>query len=84
MRAITFLAFVAFAALCISVALFTPHAAESKPMFNEVGVQTSQWTCFKTGEVRSGQNKICYYNCLGSQVAITIGAYEQCPLNIQH
>lgn len=38
--------------------------------------------CFKSGEQVSGMNKICYYNCLGSQAAITIGAVELCPLSI--
>ena len=40
-------------------------------------------TCFKTGEQTSGMNKICYYDCLGSQAAITIGATQLCPLSIQ-
>jgi len=38
--------------------------------------------CFLTGEQTSGMNKICYYNCLGSTAAITIGAVELCPLTI--
>jgi len=41
-------------------------------------------TCFKTGERRSGMNKICYYNCLGSEYAITIGAVQLCPLTINN
>ena len=40
-------------------------------------------TCFKTGERISGMNKICYYNCLGSEAAITIGSVELCPLTIE-
>ena len=28
-------------------------------------------------------NKICYYDCLGSAAAITIGAVQLCPLTIQ-
>lgn len=38
--------------------------------------------CFKSGETTSGMNKICYYNCLGSEAAITVGAAELCPLQI--
>ena len=38
--------------------------------------------CFKTGEQISGMNKICYYNCNGSQAAITIGSTSLCPLSI--
>jgi hypothetical protein len=40
-------------------------------------------TCFKSGEQISGMNKICFYNCLGSGVAITISALQLCPLTIQ-
>ena len=39
--------------------------------------------CFKQGEQRSGQNKICYYRCLSGTVAITIPALELCPLSIE-
>jgi hypothetical protein len=38
--------------------------------------------CFKTGEQTSGMNKICFYDCLGSQAAITFGAVQLCPLSI--
>lgn len=39
-------------------------------------------TCFKSGERISGMNKICYYDCLGSEAAITIKSHELCPLSI--
>jgi hypothetical protein len=39
--------------------------------------------CFLQGEVISGFNKICYYDCLDSQAAITIASVQLCPLNIQ-
>jgi hypothetical protein len=38
--------------------------------------------CFLTGETTSGFNKICFYACLGSQAANTIGALQFCPLSI--
>lgn len=38
--------------------------------------------CFKTGERVDGMNKICFYDCLGSAAAITIGATQLCPLSI--
>jgi hypothetical protein len=41
-------------------------------------------TCFNSGEQISGMNKICFYNCLGSGAAITIGATELCPLSIEN
>ena len=37
-------------------------------------------TCFLKGERVSGLNKICYYDCLGSEAAITIGAAQLCPI----
>lgn len=39
--------------------------------------------CLLTGQQVSGQNKICYYNCVGSVAAITVKAYELCPPQIQ-
>ena len=39
-------------------------------------------TAFYTGERVSGMNKICYYDHLGSQVAITIKATQICPMTI--
>ena len=35
------------------------------------------------GEQRSGVNKICYYDDMGSTVATTVGATDICPLTIQ-
>jgi hypothetical protein len=40
-------------------------------------------SCFFKGEQVSGFNKICYYDCLGSLTAITIGSVQLCPLTIQ-
>lgn len=40
-------------------------------------------TAFLTGERTSGMHKICYYDHLGDTVAITIKAYELCPLTIR-
>ena len=39
-------------------------------------------TCFNQYERISGMNKICVYNCLGSDRAITIKSYQLCPLSI--
>ena len=38
--------------------------------------------CFFDSETTSGMNKICYYNCLGSLAAITLGFAEICPMSI--
>ena len=39
-------------------------------------------TCFYQYEQISGMNKICYYDCLGSGMAITISSVKLCPLTI--
>jgi hypothetical protein len=31
----------------------------------------------------SGMNKICFYDHMGSEVAITIASYKLCPLSIK-
>ena len=41
-----------------------------------------QTMCFKKGEQVDGMYKICYYNCLGSTVAITVKNHQLCPLSI--
>ena len=47
------------------------------------GTAYAAGTGFLKGEETSGMYKICYYDCLGSEVAITIGAVELCPLSIE-
>ena len=39
-------------------------------------------TCFKKGEYTSGFNKICIYDCLGSDRALTLKSTDLCPLSI--
>lgn len=39
-------------------------------------------TCFLTGSRISGMNRICYYDCGSGSAAITVAAYELCPLTI--
>lgn len=39
-------------------------------------------TCFKKDEYVSGMNKVCIYNCLGSDYAVTQSAVSLCPLTI--
>lgn len=43
----------------------------------------SAGTAFYKGEKISGMNKICYYDHIGSEVAITIKSYDICPVTIQ-
>ena len=57
-------------------------AADAKIVHGSIRLATQ---CIKTGEETSGMNKICYYNCpiiQGSTAAITVKAYELCPLTI--
>ena len=39
-------------------------------------------TAFLKGERTSGFNKICFYDNMGSEVAITIKSTDLCPLTI--
>lgn len=64
-----------FAAL-VTLAL----AGEVAPTRAAVDVRSIM--CFFEHEEPAGMNKICYYNCAGSTVAITIRAAKLCPLSI--
>jgi hypothetical protein len=62
------------AALILS-ASGSDKAADDKP------VQLAMM-CFKAGEQVSGTNKICYYSCAGSTVAINIKSFAVCPVSV--
>lgn len=70
---------VAVAVATISLGVATPTPAPKS--LDEKPVKVAAM-CFKTGEQQSGMTKICYYDCLGSPAAITIGATSLCPLTI--
>lgn len=38
--------------------------------------------CFLKGEQVSGMNKICYYQCVNGDRAITISSVSLCPLSL--
>ena len=44
---------------------------------------TYAYTGFYIGEKTEGLYTICYYDCLGSTVAITISAGKVCPISIE-
>lgn len=69
----------------IALAFATASVLSSPPipMSKAPDIQVAT-VCFKSGEQQGGMNKICYYNCLGSTVAITIGATQLCPLTIDN
>lgn len=69
------------ALVAIVTALTAPPARPESPPRSE-GVKLAA-TCFFNREVTSGMNKICYYDCLGGEVAITISSVKLCPLSIQ-
>lgn len=43
---------------------------------------SSKIQCFKSGERVSGTNKICSYNCMGSEVTTNVASTRICPLSI--
>ena len=58
------------------------NLGKAEELLIEKEVLTSALMCPKTGEQVSGMNKICYYNCMGSQAAITIPKLSFCPMSI--
>lgn len=66
-------------ALCASTAYADEPAPPEEQAFSPI--QTAA-VCFFQGEQRSGMNKICYYNCMGSTVAINVSSIAFCPLSI--
>ena len=46
--------------------------------------QSNSRTCFKINERTSGTNKICSYNCMGSEVTRNIRSTQICPISIKN
>jgi len=67
----------------VLAALFGGAQAEP-PMSKPADETQIAVLCFKSGERVSGMNKICYYDCLGSTVAINISSVSLCPLTINN
>lgn len=70
----------ALVTLIASMATVGPPAKQSR--VDEPKPIRVAMTCFKTGEMQQNMSKICFYDCLGSPAAITIGATQLCPLSI--
>jgi len=68
---------VAIAFSGVAAAAPTKHESPAQPL----KVATM---CFKSGENAppGSMTKVCFYDCLGSQVAITIPSTSLCPLSI--
>jgi hypothetical protein len=65
-------------ALAASAGLTTAPSQD----LNSTGLVKVAVVCFFKHDYVSGMNKICVYDCLGSDAAITIGAVQLCPLTI--
>lgn len=59
----------------------TPHHPIQSKAPNPIKVAM---ICLFQYETTAGMNKICYYDCVGSPAAITVGAAQLCPLTINH
>lgn len=77
-------------ALIASAALLAPagvaHTPSPAPDVKPVRLaQNGNMTCFNTGEdaPTTSMTKICYYDCAGSRVAITVAAHKLCPNSIK-
>ncbi len=60
----------------------TAYANEPDPPEKQASPVQIAAVCFFQGEQRSGMNKICYYNCMGSTVAVNVSSMAFCPLSI--
>ena len=40
-------------------------------------------TCYLDSEVVSGDNRICYYDCMSGSRAITVNVMDFCPLTME-
>lgn len=40
-------------------------------------------TCFLDREEVHGSNRICYYDCLSGEAAVTVRLWEMCPLTVR-
>lgn len=80
MKASAAMTLAALVALAITLA---PPSAKIEGPISTRAYQQLAANCPKTGEQTSGMNKICFYNCVGSMTAITVGATQMCPLSIQ-
>ena len=70
--------------LVAAATLAAPHSVPPQPAAKISKPIQLAMMCMKTGENSppGSMTKICFYNCLGSEVAITISNVEICPLSI--
>jgi len=59
------------------VAVSTSAIAEEAPRAEKPS--TVAIFCTNSGQQVSGLTKVCYYNCVGGERAMTTTAYESCP-----
>ena len=57
-------------------------SAPLTPQMTPVPTPAQGIVCFFQYDYTSGMNRICDYDCLGSQHIITIGAAQLCPITI--
>jgi hypothetical protein len=65
----------------LSLAVPVYFGTDSQPNQREKPLQVAVM-CFFKHEYISGMNKICIYDCLGSDTAITISNISLCPMSI--
>ena len=72
--------------LLVLASLMNPAIAPTTAIDSQTKIPDSSTKlavmCFSKGEQTSGMNKICYYDCLGSTVAINVESYQLCPISI--
>jgi hypothetical protein len=64
--------------LALAVLTVSASAIAAEPPGTEKPFRVAM-ICTKSGQQTSGLTKICYYDCAGSEGAITVKTYEPCP-----
>jgi hypothetical protein len=64
--------------IILALAILTASASMTEPPDTAKPIRVAL-VCAKSSQKTSGLTKICYYDCGGSEGAVTVKTYEACP-----
>jgi hypothetical protein len=64
--------------IVLALAVFTASAIATEPPDTANPIRVAM-VCTKSGQQTSGLTKICYYDCGGTERAMTAKTYDPCP-----
>lgn len=70
----------ALSLLCLTALFAAQPTARQETAFT--GPIRLAFLCLLKDEQKSGQNKLCLYDCPVGDAAITVKAWERCPLSV--